>query len=346
LRLERREAGGSLLAGGGAFGLGGGGSGVGEGADVAGNAFEEAFGDALFVVGLAELRGVSGVGDEGDLGEDGGHIGADKDDEGSFFDASVFERAATADTGSTAGAEAGASVFGGTGETGIERGFDVGGELAGLGKFVFEGDLSDEVRELRDGLAGDSVFAGGNFEGVGLLGEVEVVGFDAAGGGIGRGVGVDGEEEVGLGLVGDGGAGLKRDKGIVGAGVDDLGAELLVEQRTEAEGDVEDDIFFLQAVDAEGSGVVAAVAGVDDDAVDFEAEGADERGLAGGGLELGGASRGGGVADGMGVGGGDGLASLPAGFLCGDYGAGGGGGVGVANDAGVGGGRACSRRCD
>ena len=59
-----------------------------------------------------------------------------------------------------------------------------------------------------DGGSADGVLAGGYVEGGGVGGEVEVVDFDAAGGGILRTVGVDGEEEVGLRFVGDGGAGF------------------------------------------------------------------------------------------------------------------------------------------
>ena len=57
-----------------------------------------------------------------------------------------------------------------------------------------------------------------------------------------------------------------------------------MEQLADAQGYVEDDVFFFDAVGTEGSGVVATVAGVDDDTVDLEAEGADERGLAVGSL--------------------------------------------------------------
>jgi len=124
-----------------------------------------------------------------------------------------------------------------------------------------------------DGLVGGGVFAGGDFECIGGGSEVEVVDFDAARAGVGAGVCVDGDEEVGLGLVGDRGACLKRDEGVVAARVDDVGAEALFEQAAETEGNVEDDVFFFDAAGAEGAGVMSAMAGVDDDAVDLEAEG-------------------------------------------------------------------------
>jgi len=94
---------------------------------------------------------------------------------------------------------------------------------------------------------------------------------------------VDGDEEVSLRFVGDGGAGLEGDEGVVGAGVDDLDAEFVRQQLAEAEGDVEHDVLLFDAVDAERAGVVAAVACVDDDASDLEAERAGERALAVGG---------------------------------------------------------------
>ena len=89
---------------------------------------------------------------------------------------------------------------------------------------------------------------------------------------------MDRDKEVGLRLVRDGGARLERDKCVVGAGVDNLRVEPVVKQLAEAEGYVEDDVFLLDAVGADGAGVMAAVACVDDDAADLEAERTYERG--------------------------------------------------------------------
>lgn len=61
-----------------------------ESAGVFGYAFVEALGDALAVLGLLKLICVAGVGDEGYLGEDGRHVGADEDDEGSLLDAAIL----------------------------------------------------------------------------------------------------------------------------------------------------------------------------------------------------------------------------------------------------------------
>jgi hypothetical protein len=87
---------------------------------------------------------------------------------------------------------------------------------------------------------------------------------------------VHADEEIGLRFVGDGGAGFERDKGVVRACVDNLSAKAVVQELAEAECHVKDDILFSDAADAEGAGIVAAVAGVDNDAVDLEAERADE----------------------------------------------------------------------
>ena len=51
----------------------------------------EAFGDTLAVLGLFELGGIVFIGDEADLGENAGHVGADEDYKGSLFDAAIAE---------------------------------------------------------------------------------------------------------------------------------------------------------------------------------------------------------------------------------------------------------------
>ena len=104
-----------------------------------------------------------------------------------------------------------------------------------------------------DALVGDGVLASGDAHGVGVAGEVEVIDFDAANFSFRRTVGVDADEEISLRFVGDGGAGFEWDEGVVGAGVDDLRAEAVVEKFAEAESDVEDNIFFADAADAEGA---------------------------------------------------------------------------------------------
>src|SRR6202000_485969 len=120
------------------------------------------------------------------------------------------------------------------------------------------------------------------FERIGRGGEVEVIGFHSAGGGVGAGVGVDGKEEVGLRLVGDRRTGLQGYEGIVIAGIDGVGSQALLKQLAETQGYVEHHLLFFDSTRSCGAGVVSAVAGIDDDAADLEAKGAYQRSLAGG----------------------------------------------------------------
>ena len=62
----------------------------------------------------------------------------------------------------------------------------------------------------------------------------------------------------------------------VAAGQDDVGPELLPDEPLEPQRDVEDQVLLLEAAAADRAGVVAAVAGVDDDAAGAEAELAGE----------------------------------------------------------------------
>src|SRR5262249_51124640 len=95
-----------------------------------------------------------------------------------------------------------------------------------------------------------------------------------------RGVGVDRKEQVGALFIGERGTAFERDKRIVGAGVDDFAAHALGDQGAEALGDVEHELLFHEPVASGGAVVVAAVAGVDHNAGDFESERADEGAVA------------------------------------------------------------------
>ncbi len=83
---------------------------------------------------------------------------------------------------------------------------------------------------------------------------------------------MDGDEQVGLVLVGDGSPRLQRDESIVVAGVDHVGAQPSLQQSTEAQRHVQHHILFHHAIGADGAGVVAAVSGVNHDAADLQAE--------------------------------------------------------------------------
>ena len=91
---------------------------------------------------------------------------------------------------------------------------------------------------------------------------------------------MDGDEQVGLLFIGDGGAGLEGNEGIVVAGVDHLRTHAALKQLAEAQGHVKDELFLGQTVGADGAGIVPAVAGVDHDLANLEPKGADQRLLA------------------------------------------------------------------
>src|SRR5689334_13179928 len=92
---------------------------------------------------------------------------------------------------------------------------------------------------------------------------------------------MDGKEQVGFALVGKRGTTFQWNERIVGAGVDDLGVQSLFDQLANALGNVEHEVLFQQTFYAGGALVMAAVAGVDDDAADLEAERAGKRTAAG-----------------------------------------------------------------
>ena len=88
-------------------------------------------------------------------------------------------------------------------------------------------------------------------------------GLGAIGGGIAEGVAVDAGEAIGTATVGKVCSGLKADEDIGAAGdADGLAGGL--KEVTETQRDVEVDLVFLQ-VAADGAGVAAAMARVDDD---------------------------------------------------------------------------------
>ena len=98
---------------------------------------------------------------------------------------------------------------------------------------------------------------------------------------------MNGEEQVGLLLVGQRGAAFQRDEGVVGARVDHFGAHAVLHQLAHAQRHIQHQVLFEQALGALGALIVAAMAGIDHHAVDLEAQRADQRtgavaGVAGG----------------------------------------------------------------
>lgn len=89
--------------------------------------------------------------------------------------------------------------------------------------------------------------------------------------GIAEGITMDGDEDIGVSVVGDlsadgeacGNVVRGTDGDVAGAGIDDFCA-CLSEKGTSVEGDGEGDVFFLDAI-GYSTGIVAAVSGVEDD---------------------------------------------------------------------------------
>ena len=96
--------------------------------------------------------------------------------------------------------------------------------------------------------------------------EIRVVRFHAAGRGQIAVVGVHGDEQIGLRLVGDAGAIVERNVVVVLTRVDHFHAEAAFEQLAQTLRDFKHQIFFQQAATADGAEVPAAVSGIDDDA--------------------------------------------------------------------------------
>src|SRR6516225_8573992 len=91
---------------------------------------------------------------------------------------------------------------------------------------------------------------------------------------------MDGDKQVGFGLVGNARAIFQRDKSVVGTGVNNLRAgKLLLNDFSKAQSDVETKIFFHQAGGADGAGVMSAMAGIDHNTADFQPQSASEGGL-------------------------------------------------------------------
>ena len=106
--------------------------------------------------------------------------------------------------------------------------------------------------------------------------KAQEVGLHAARAPVGARVGVNRQEQVGPRPVGDVGALLERHVGVGAPRLDDLDAGLPQQQLLEAEGDVERQVGFAEALPARAR-VVAAVPGVDHDAGDPEPELARQR---------------------------------------------------------------------
>ena len=87
-------------------------------------------------------------------------------------------------------------------------------------------------------------------------------------------------EQVCLVFVGDGRARFQRDERVVVAGVDHVRAQSRFQQPSQAQRNVEHQVFLQQPIRSDGSGVVSPVSGIDHDAADLQPEGANQAAVA------------------------------------------------------------------
>ena len=92
---------------------------------------------------------------------------------------------------------------------------------------------------------------------------------------------MDREKQVGLLLVGHRGAAFQRDERVVGARVNHFGVHAFFDQFADAQGDIEHQFLFDQAVRTLRALVVPAMAGIDHDAPDLQSQRAGQRTAAG-----------------------------------------------------------------
>ena len=195
----------------------------------------------------------AGVADEGGLHQYRGHGGAQQDVKGALADAQIANRAVVAI------------------EMMDQRTLDLRRQAARFVDLGVGHQIEQNQLQVADLLEGGPVLAGGDFHRLVVLGEVQVVGLHPVGVSFGTGIGMQRDEQVGVDLVGDGGPLLEGDERIVVAGHDHLAAELLLEARGEGLGHRQGHVLFQRTAGADRSGVLAAVAGVDDDAQQLSA---------------------------------------------------------------------------
>ncbi len=77
---------------------------------------------------------------------------------------------------------------------------------------------------------------------------------------------MDRQEQVGLGFVGDFGAPLQRNERVVGAGENHFASHPFFDQVAQPLGDIQHQVFLAQPARTNRSGIVSAMARVEDDA--------------------------------------------------------------------------------
>ena len=92
---------------------------------------------------------------------------------------------------------------------------------------------------------------------------------------------MDRNEEIRLSVVGDLRALFERYEGVILARINHLRTwKLLLDHAAKAQCDIEAEILLEQAVRADRASIVATMAGIDHDAMNFQAKSARERGIA------------------------------------------------------------------
>ena len=82
-------------------------------------------------------------------------------------------------------------------------------------------------------------------------------------------------------FIGDGGAFFQGDEGVIAARHDDLATGVLFQKFLQLQPHIQDNLFLFQSGGSDGSRVVAAVPGINDDPADFQAERARQGARAG-----------------------------------------------------------------
>ena len=129
----------------------------------------------------------------------------------------------------------------------------------------------DHVHEVARAVDIIAVFSRRHFHCTPIGGDAEMVQFDAVHVSAGMGVNMDGDEEIRLMLVRKFCAVVKFDKRVSRPGHQHFLAQPILEEFSQAQGDVQDHCFFRKPGSADCAGILTAVAGIQDNRVDVEA---------------------------------------------------------------------------
>src|SRR5215469_5713710 len=108
---------------------------------VLGDTFVERFRNTLAVLGRIQLALVSRVTDKGYLGQDGGHIGADKNHKWCFLHPAIADSRIL------------------KGKAAMQRTLNIGGELARFFDLLFQGDLLHQILQFMDRFVGCGILS-------------------------------------------------------------------------------------------------------------------------------------------------------------------------------------------